>query len=516
MRRAADRGQVMILACVTMLVLVLMLMLSFNLTNAIHEKIRLQQHSDSMAYSMATVEARTMNYFAYSNRAIAAAAVSEMSLHAYMSEMTLTADMFSAAKSAFIMISVEECITSLGCGPWCGSCCEHIPHCPLAIQVASRFNQEAQRYTQNVQDVEDSFNDAVDGYSRFIDMINVGQNAVGLYAMNVLRGSGLDELHDTNAMCASQLPPGVAVINVRNFVCALEGTPLAQLCVGGSGGSDDDARGRVIANVANAARGEFPRSRLPGFPAEMFPTALEDLMTGIQNQGITAAIPTGGSARAMEGTSADDCTSDTADKRGQTICGAEKKGLLTSIFYDFPGFWTFDASVFSNRNGGAHNPRGHTGQHDKWRGFVESQNAACFTDGECFTNFKSSTSADDDYGQPSVYGYFTQDLRVNTKCQKGPWELGTDGKLTMPDGHDSSYSGIGVLDFVPREGGTAVSRALVYFHRPDDWRMPPNMFDPYWKAKLHPFDRTKMGEVLTAGGSGAALPMLLGPIEGVQ
>lgn len=512
-----SRAQIMVLSCVTMLVLALMLTLSFNLTQAIHEKIRLQQHSDSMAFSMATIEARTMNYFAYSNRAIAAAAVSEMSLHAYMSSMTLTADIFNAATTSFTIIMAGECAIAAGCGPWCPACCQHIPHCIQAVQVRSRFSQETQRYTQAVQGAEQPFNQAVQGYSRFIDMIHMGQVGAGMHTMNVLRGSGLDELHETNAKCASQLPGGVGALNMRNFACTLEGNLLAQGCIGGGGGSDQDARGRVIANVANAARGEFPKSRLPGFPSEMFPTTLMDLMTQIQSQGITLAVPTGGSARAMEGTSSGDCTSNTANKRGETICGVEKRGFLTSIFYDVPGFGSFSAEVYSNRNGGDHKPRGHQGNHDEWKGFVESTDASCFSDGECFTNFRSNTSADEDFGQPSVYGYFSQDLRQNTKCQKGPWELGTDGKLTMGDAdHDSQFGGAGVLDFVPREGGTAVSRALVYFHRPDDWRMPPTLFDPYWKAKLHPFDRSKMSAVLTAGGSGSALQMLGGPIEGVQ
>ena len=54
-------GQVMVLSCITMLMLAFMTMLSFTLTQTVHEKIRLQSHSDSMAYSMATVEARAQS-----------------------------------------------------------------------------------------------------------------------------------------------------------------------------------------------------------------------------------------------------------------------------------------------------------------------------------------------------------------------------------------------------------------------------------------------------------------------
>ncbi len=59
-------GQVIVLGAVTVLITVLMMMLSFSLTQAIHEKIRLQSHSDAMARTRwPTVEARAMNYFAY-------------------------------------------------------------------------------------------------------------------------------------------------------------------------------------------------------------------------------------------------------------------------------------------------------------------------------------------------------------------------------------------------------------------------------------------------------------------
>src|SRR6185503_13286406 len=48
--RTRSPGQVMVLGVVTMLILAFSLMLSFNMTQAIHERIRIQQHSDMTAY----------------------------------------------------------------------------------------------------------------------------------------------------------------------------------------------------------------------------------------------------------------------------------------------------------------------------------------------------------------------------------------------------------------------------------------------------------------------------------
>jgi len=31
-----------------------------------------------------------------------------------------------------------------------------------------------------------------------------------------------------------------------------------------------------------------------------------------------------------------------------------------------------------------------------------------------------------------------------------------------------------------------MSAAMAYYHRPGDWREPPNLFNPFWGAKLMP------------------------------
>ena len=53
------------LACLSLFTMAAMLMTSFALTNAIHERIRIQAHADATAYSVATLEARSLNVIAY-------------------------------------------------------------------------------------------------------------------------------------------------------------------------------------------------------------------------------------------------------------------------------------------------------------------------------------------------------------------------------------------------------------------------------------------------------------------
>ena len=80
---APQRGQVLPLACVVLLTCALMMMASFSLANAVHERTRIQAAADAHAFTVATLEARGFNTMAFMNRAIAGAIVAEMGIHAW-------------------------------------------------------------------------------------------------------------------------------------------------------------------------------------------------------------------------------------------------------------------------------------------------------------------------------------------------------------------------------------------------------------------------------------------------
>lgn len=42
------------------------------------------------------------------------------------------------------------------------------------------------------------------------------------------------------------------------------------------------------------------------------------------------------------------------------------------------------------------------------------------------------------------------------------------------------------VEFLGSPGFHAWSASQVYYHRPGTWAEPPNLFNPYWKAKLSP------------------------------
>ena len=125
------RGQTIVLGVLTLLVLAVMMMLTFTLNNVVHEKIRIQSHSDAIAYSTSVIEARAFNSMVYSNRAIAAAVVAQMTVHAWMNTASSTnATLFNAA-IAFGMVAAIEFIEAGFC-PF--PCCVFI-HCVHALEA---------------------------------------------------------------------------------------------------------------------------------------------------------------------------------------------------------------------------------------------------------------------------------------------------------------------------------------------------------------------------------------------
>lgn len=82
--RQRQAGHVLVFALAMLLAAALMLMLVFNTGQATAEKARLLNTADAVAFSLATVEARNLNFLAYTNRAIIAnqAAIGQLESYA--------------------------------------------------------------------------------------------------------------------------------------------------------------------------------------------------------------------------------------------------------------------------------------------------------------------------------------------------------------------------------------------------------------------------------------------------
>jgi len=609
LKQGRKRGQVMVLGCVTMLLLALSLMMSFSVANAVHERIRIQSHADAMAFSMAVVEARTMNYLAYSNRAIAAAFVSMTSAHVYEAILSSSVNLMKGMRMAAIVATALEliiCIASFGTS----DCCRHAKD---LAKIVKKYGEAIQKYESLVQNLENQFNDTVASFVKLADDIHTSQRNIVNTTSQVLReGNGLDRMREINAPCASNTRDDirrVGNLNVGEFACAMEGSPLDnaapthkkpesdQACPTPSGESN---RRQIMSNVVNAARPDFLSSShgifmrlspLEGLISlgtgdflgklqenletmqEVF-DGLGDIFGGLEgvfgndlpelkklmeeakglagiagnaNQAlnqIVQAIQEGISKISnwlslsftpddvfnssfldellkdipdpmfligvgpyqVDGRFTDNyCDKASLTSEGKLSCAKTSGTFFIYLYRDMPGFgWAKAAGIASSDKhevGG-----GHTGNHDKYKGLLT--NSACTNGGNCFTNYRLD-SAENQWGQPVVYSFITQPLeawtRSGNQCSqtRQAWELNDAGTVNIQDGGRET----GRLMLRADRPGTAVSKALVYFHRMDDWAFPPNLFDPYWRAKLHPFadppsggDTGEMERVLDSAG----------------
>ncbi len=102
---SARRGQALVLVCGIMLVAVLAVLVTFAIGHRTREKIKLQAVADSAAYSMAVAEARALNFYAFSNRAIVSHMVSVLSVHAHTSYLSWYEDMLQGTVRSYELLS---------------------------------------------------------------------------------------------------------------------------------------------------------------------------------------------------------------------------------------------------------------------------------------------------------------------------------------------------------------------------------------------------------------------------
>jgi hypothetical protein len=472
------------LACVTLLLLAITTSLSFTIANVIHEKIRLQNYSDAQAYSMATVEARAFNYVAYSNRASAAAFVTICSLHAFQAIASMGGPLLRSAAIAMFVEMLAElgvCVASWGTS----ACCEHIA---MAAEQGAQFLEDASNTEDDLQGWEKPFNDAIKGLWLMVEAIHIEQDIVlGDAALKITQG--LSGALKGTAIHVGSLPTGVGAINALQLTGCLEGSQADTQ----SAKKSVSDRSKLYSEIINASRPKFTHSI-----ADMGVTNWPP-MFGKKWDGLAYSVPffMGGN----HGLADSPCDVQVGVE-GKVACG--EGGTFASFVgskEDLPGVggWT-GSMVASDQNGGKHDPSGaHTDQHDEFKGIPK-----CVEDKMCFINFRLDDKDKKTWGQPSVYAYYSMDLTTrpvdSTDQAYTPWELGDKGKLDMEmAGKDKNGDGVKLV-MVPERQGSAMSRALVYFHGPGQWPREPNFFDPFWSAKLHPFDTEHMAEVLAASG----------------
>jgi hypothetical protein len=163
-----QRGATMVMGVFIAVLLVGMIYYVWGIGDAIMHRERMQDASDTAAFSAAVIHARGMNMLALINMIMAALAM----VSATMS--TIAAMIGYAAAAAGLVC--------LGCGPWCGSCCSA---CPYAVRHGLEWN--------NADNLADNVENIVDNAMQGLHLYAVGiRNGVPLAAQAKVVSYGVD------------------------------------------------------------------------------------------------------------------------------------------------------------------------------------------------------------------------------------------------------------------------------------------------------------------------------------
>lgn len=94
--RKHEEGQALVLASICMLILTLCVLATVNISFAAKEKIRLQNAADSAAYTTAAYQARALNFMAFTNRTMVIQTASQMNMLAMLTYLAFAAIVFNA------------------------------------------------------------------------------------------------------------------------------------------------------------------------------------------------------------------------------------------------------------------------------------------------------------------------------------------------------------------------------------------------------------------------------------
>ncbi|HEX8699938.1 MAG TPA: hypothetical protein VF815_13930 [Myxococcaceae bacterium] len=510
LRAFQRRGQTMVLGVVSLLVLALIVFITFNVTVSVQQKVKLQNYADAKAFSMAVAEARTLNYFAYTNRAIASAYVGMSNVHAYMSEAAILSDLKFAGMvimAGIIPQEISQCMCCLG-GPCCAQHCWHateagINTAGLAIDYFSGV------MGGKVQALDGPASQTMSALNTHITTISGSQDLAKASIVALLGGGEMGQLKAQNMMKAD------FVTNDDNLVAAQNLMKWNDVFY-----DNKTIKQRIMAETVNASRSDFSWSRHGSLGATLFPPPWiadrmkASLWSGPKGNWVITQVPAnpflaGGRSGFAEGgfnnmlaAIAGDVSS--SNNTGRSLSSFDWATIAGNWRHGGGGFMLpLAAPAFNSGLTTGNNGNSHTG------GFLadatgnsphNGSNHNLNLDMARFTEF--NIGANYPFNQPAVYAAVTTDSRVNEYGRRGPWEINKNqsGVVTL--------KGVGGTDgrlaIANNETTKAFSKAQVYYHRIGDWGDYPNLFNPFWRAKLEPLTQTEVLTVLGPFDSDAA------------
>jgi len=482
LRPASSRGHVLALAAICLLIVTLAGAGTARLGLLVTEKLKLQDATDAAAWSIAAEEARVLNFLAYTNRAMVA--------H-YAGQMTLV------ALATYLSFS-ELTAASLSTLPYLGP--------SVFVPLKNALGATVQAYEA-----------AVAAAIPMLDMLNYGLHLVqeaavaGLIARlttdfgSFVRATGHPDAHVTPAL-AALLGPAAGLAFGQTVITAAARP-----------GAEEDRFHRLqMVEAANAARhpwtahGGDNGSGLPALPrrahvgGELGPFQYHLGKQGRTEWGTFRGQRPGASGRLL--------SADT--QRTEQLYSVDELRLELTIF-GYGLRFSAGTELRADRTGRhkAHQARAtldlcpQTPDGDACRAALEpvitplteglsrALDHFASTNGGAIKHFGQAPYARFRAGRkawqrPSAQELFNQPT-VLVLATVSPEQLSARGALVSR----RFAAGAASLDLssVPESailpaGLNAAAAAMACYHRPGDWREPPNLFSPFWEPRLIPIN----------------------------
>ncbi|MBI5547265.1 MAG: hypothetical protein HY901_25565 [Deltaproteobacteria bacterium] len=515
-----DRGQTLVLTAVIMLFVVVAVYVTFVIGHRTREKVKMQAMADAGAYSLAVAEARAFNFYAWSNRAIIAHYVSILSVHAHASYLTwydhlLLDTSRNYVSGTMIAILTTACICSkLPCTPKtpCGCICKP---CSTACSALNKVRQISNMYKNDTfghQWVHDKL------FNNMAKLMNMGAEShwgmagyLRIQQKTIVQGWLLAQmagqrLAKSNAQVIDSridatMPP--SMVNIGYYRGAVDDDPTKQ--------EDKDYYHEILAGTRwpgwITARG----FTWPAWWAVLLGKAQMKAMpdttyTNVSNEGNAKVLKSGGGFGSVQS------GIHRSDYGGPKGAGAEDHGSATTYYFLFICPCSPGVGRESQRNGVYSDPDDvtHYTHHSPSSTSIGAKLGRCTSGaGDCgiyqgFMAYKGDESEDSLWGMPRTYAVVTKPMN-----QRYVWDFNFSAEVvrdvkftTTNSGGDSATGG----NMAAQAGG------LVYFHKPGGWgenyKEPPNLWNPFWRAKLHPISRSDAQRGLMGTESGNVLMAL--------
>ena len=523
-KRTGESGQVLVLGALGLLVVALMVFITLNLGQAVYEKIRIQQLADTAAFSLAVQQARAFNFFAYTNRANISTLAAASSVHAYGSLYSSVPGLYGSTQKTYFFLAGIEGAACLSC-IFVPSMCQHCAHAFQHVRSALKAGNRSTILQLALSLVDIPFKDTINALDEHMTLIARSQAEVRLRLVGQIYSDTIaKELKNRFAPQATVNPLGVIGLNLTEYLDVFQ--------------KDQEIIRYVATEIANGSRWstlesnqDFVSNRSLADMARMVnPLILIDLLdkVGKASKGHTIPIKGDGQARVIREPAKpiDRIRGNAPGPLGDTVASYDQPSVMTtaielcalsaaSIPFSTPAWIASGPETGAHRVGmwpcirwGTHLFKSLSQTIDP--GSIPGAKKIPGVDSipppvlGPFTELVSQPDATKDYGQPAVYSFVTQDLRLQEGGSRGPWEITRSGSVSVTLGKTGRHQVDLAMDPAKFGYGVAIGKALVYYHVPlkgEGWREPPSFFNPYWKAKLQPFrDSNEVQKVLTAGG----------------